>query len=398
MRIVSVDAWELRGTPESNATYWGKQVWSDEVRYQQNRYPLAWRLQASYSQTINTVIVRIEASDGSVGYGEAKAPVASKASKTIIDELLAELLIGQDPLQVDVLWERMFAQMRVRGHQQGFMLEAMSAVDIALWDLMGKSLGVPVYKLLGGAYRTKIPVYASSVPAAQDHSDQEGQEQCLRMVESYLSKGFKAMKLGLGSTVENDLKNVGLIRGFAGEDTVLFADAGWKYDLTQAKSLAKGLAELGVQFLEAPLAPENVQGYSQLCCSTQIAIAGGEWLGSRYSLLPYLKARAFDILQPDVCRAGGITETHRMAQLADLVEVPVALHVSIGSAIHFAATAQLAAAIPNLYYMELWAGDNPLGNSILSYDLPIRNGFYELDEAPGLGISINEDALRRYII
>ena len=399
MKIERIDTYALHAPNPAKGAYWGKATWGDtslQARrsvWDSSRFPALGRLKPSYSETIDTTIVRIQADDGLVGWGEAKAPVAPAVCKTIIDELFAPELVGRDPFDREVLWETLYASMRLRGHSAGFLQEALSGVDIALWDLVGKATGQPIHKLLAGAYRPDVLVYASGVPAT---GSKEGDEDWSRMIDSALSakeRGFKALKMGIGLSPEADLRSVEGVRDAVGDDMGIFADAAGNYDVPTAIRVGEGLQGLGVGFFEAPLPHEHIHGYAEVRRSLDIPIAN-DVLTNRYQVRDYLTSGALDIAQPDVCRTGGITELHRISTLTDAFGVAFTPHVSIGSAIHFAASFHVAAATPNLYQMEYWFGQNPLGDAVLrSPALEVRDGRITVPTAPGLGIDVDEDKL-----
>ncbi len=164
MKVVSVEAFALLAEPIGER-YWGARAWSSSGAAL-GTYPVQARRRYAYSATIDTVLVRVETADGVIGWGECKAPVAARVTAALVTELLTPLVVGTSVDEITVTWERMYAAMRVRGHDSGFWLEAIAGVDIALWDAWGHTLGVPVHRLLGGAFRTAVPVYASGIPAA----------------------------------------------------------------------------------------------------------------------------------------------------------------------------------------------------------------------------------------
>lgn len=169
MKIVKVEAFAIQAEPIDTRAYWGSRAWGTERASGQaelsTEYPVPLRRRFVYSRTIDTVIVRIETDTGHVGWGESKAPVAPQATAKIVELLLVDILIGADPRDVLVLWERMYAGMRVRGHRAGFYVEAIAGVDIALWDLAGQAAGAPISTLLGGKMRESVRVYASGIPS-----------------------------------------------------------------------------------------------------------------------------------------------------------------------------------------------------------------------------------------
>ena len=338
-----------------------------------------------YSPTIDTVIVRLTTDTGLVGHGEAKAPVAPQATKAIIDLLLADLVRGADPRDVTVLWERMYAGMRVRGHRAGFYLEAMSGIDIALWDLAAQAAGVPIASLLGGVFRESDQRLRlgpagprSRMPTAR--RSRRSSEEALQL----RPQGYTGLKMALGRGIEGDLRSVRAVRDRLGGDFLIYTDAAGVYDRAQALQLGRGLEELGVAWLEMPIPPEDVEGYGLLADALTLPIALDS-LSSRYEVAEFvLRCRGLDVVQPDVCRAGGITECRRIAELADAFGLAFAPHVSIGSAVHIAATLHLAAAMPNTMTSEYWIGDNPIGNAWLTRaDRRGRTATYRCPAAPG---------------
>ena len=400
MRVSAVEAFALRVRDPAAPAYWGSQAWASGAAAAPapwEEYPPRWRMRASYSDTLNTVIVRATADSGLVGYGEAKAPVAPEATREVIRDLLAPIAVGADPLDIDVVWERMYAAMRLRGHGSGFLLEAMSGVDLALWDLAGKILGVPACKLLGGAYRDRVKVYASGLPGLTRVDDAAARARLAQAARDLVGRGFRAIKLALGFGVDADAETVRVVREAVGAATLLLADAAGNYDVAAAGRLGRVLQDLGAGWLEAPVPPEHLDAHAQLAHALEIPIAT-DLLCTRYQVREFLVRGALDIVQPDVCRSGGLTECRRIAHLADVFGAGLAPHVSIGSAIQFAASAHLAAAVPNFVIMEYWIGDNPIGDRVLRRPLSLEDGLLAVPQGPGLGLDIDEAALLRHAV
>ena len=331
---------------------------------------------------------------GEEGIGEAHAPTAPRVVKTIVDDLLRPLLLGQDPRAIDVLWERMFSAMRLRSHTQGFTLEAIAGVDIALWDLLGKHYGEPVWRLLGGPYRTQIPVYSSGIPGQTIEDRATG-------VERILEQGFSVLKASCGrGRVDQQMDLVGNIAEAVGKRAKLLVDAHGAFDLPDALRFARFLEELGnVEWFEDALLPEDHHGYRELTRATVVRIAVGETDCNRYSVRDRLLNRECDLLLPDVCRAGGISETLRIARLADLFGVSWASHVSTSTAVHLMAGLHVAAATPNCFLSEFPTGfeDGPFGNKLLRAPIIRENGKVILNDHPGLGLELNEVAISQLI-
>jgi D-galactarolactone cycloisomerase len=385
--------------PLVRGTYWGKASWGNSQQQRQRplsaEYPPPQRRRYIYSETIDCVLVRIESSSGAVGWGEAKAPVGAPATALIIDQLLTPMVIGSEALAVRVLWERMYAAMRVRGHSTGFWLEALSGVDIALWDLAGQLLQQPISTLLGGAFRQRMRVYASGLPALYDGSDDGALERLAALARGHVANGFTALKMAIGQGIEPDLQAIQTVREAVGSQVELFVDAAGVYEPQQAIRLGRKLEALNIGWFEMPIPTDNLPGYIQLATALDLPIAL-DALTNRFQARDYVAGGGLDVIQPDVCRAGGISESLKMAEVADLYGAACAPHVSIGSAVHFAATLQLGLALPNLLIAEQWVGDNPIGEAILSAPMPKPvDGYIQAPTGPGLGIAIDEAAVRR---
>ena len=342
---------------------------------------------ALYSAYFETAFVKISTAEGVVGWGEALAPVAPEVVQQIVEQLLAPALVGRSPLDVNVLWNVMYDLMRERGYYGGFMLDAISACDIALWDLCGKILSLPAYQLLGGAYRERIPCYVSGLPRPTA-------EERVELAQSFTEEGFNAFKLAAGHGVRADAKSVAALRDALGAEATLLLDAHWVYSLDEAVQLGHALADLGVGFFEAPINPEDVESHAQLAAAVAVPIAHGETERTRYQFRPWLMQRAADILQPDVGRAG-ISEVFKIATMAEAFNVKMAPHLSVGLGVCIAATIHVAAAIPNLYLLEYQPPVFEIANQLLAAPLVCRDGCYEIPKAPGLGVALDEDRLRQ---
>ena len=341
---------------------------------------------ALYSSYYETAFVKLATDDGLVGWGEALAPVAPEVVQQIVEQLLAPALIGRDPLDGNVLWNVMYDLMRERGYYGGFMLDAISACDIALWDLRGQLLQQPVHKLLGGAYRQQIPCYVSGLPRP---TDQERVELALE----YVSRGFTAFKLAAGHGIRQDTASMAALREALGEDATLLLDAHWVYTLDEALRLGQALADLAVGFFEAPINPEDIESHARLAQGVALAIAHGETERTRYQFRPWLMQGAAQILQPDVGRAG-LSETIKIATMAEAFNVKMAPHLSVGLGICVAASIHASAAIPNLYLLEYQPPVFALANLLLDRPLVCRAGNYEIPAGAGLGVALVESRLR----
>ena len=341
---------------------------------------------ALYSAYFETAFVKLTTDEGLIGWGEALAPVAPETVQVIVEQLLAPALIGRDPLDGNVLWNVMYDLMRERGYYGGFMLDAISACDTALWDLRGKILSQPVYQLLGGAYRDSVPCYVSGLPKATA-------DERVELALSFVDQGFNAFKLAAGHGVRADSQSVKALRDALGDEATLLLDAHWVYDLDDAVRLGKQLEELEVGFFEAPINPEDIESHAQLARAIAIPVAIGETERTRYQFRPWLMQKAADILQPDVGRAG-ISEVVKIASMAEAFNVRMAPHLSVGLGICIAATLHVAAAIPNLYLLEYQAPVFEVANLLLVEPLICKGGRYELPLGAGLGVELDEKRLR----
>ena len=383
MKISRIDCFPLKiTTPQA---YLGGEVKaSDSDYYYRPEY------RCVYSRKMETCLVKITTDSGHVGWGEALAPVVPQVIAELITQLFAPLLTGQSPFASQVLNARMYDAMRDRGHITGYHIDALGAVDIALWDLKGQILNQPVYQLLGGAFREQIPCYVSGLP------EPDLPARCALALR-WQQKGFNAIKLALGYGVQQDIENVRAIRDTLGPQASLFLDAHWNYSVAQAAELANALHPLGVGFLEAPLLPEDIAGHRELRAKSPLPIALGETERTRYQFKPFIEQRAMDIVQPDVGRTG-ITELMHIASLAQTWNLQVAPHLSVGLGPCIAASIHVAAALPNLFMLEYQPPVFELANQLLDTPLVCEAGHYTLPQGAGLGIAINEARVRESVM
>ncbi|MGH7278720.1 MAG: mandelate racemase/muconate lactonizing enzyme family protein [Candidatus Rokuibacteriota bacterium] len=357
----------------------------------------------AYSQawyrTRTAMLVEIVTDDGLSGFGEAYGPAAG--TRAIVDELYRPLLLGRDALDSQVLWEELYNALRDYG-RKGLPIAALSAVDIALWDVKGKALGQPIAKLLGGSFRTSVRAYATGlyrrrVPDVAAALAQEAR--------GYVAEGFRAMKLKVGFGVEEDVRNVRAVREAIGPDVRLMVDANHAYDSAQAIRLGRLIERHDIGWFEEPVVPEDIDGYVQVKQALAIPIAGGEAEYTRYGFRELLARRAVDIAQPDICACGGFSEALKIGTLASTWGVTWYPHVW-GSAVGLFASLQLAAAIPpnppalfaTELLFELDRTPNPFRET-LAVTPPVRRGdVIEIPAKPGLGLEVDRDVLKRYAV
>jgi L-alanine-DL-glutamate epimerase-like enolase superfamily enzyme len=345
-----------------------------------------------YPPQAQTCLVKITADDGTVGWGEGHAPVGPRATVAVVEDVLAPLLIGQDPLAIEAHWEGMYGSMRLRGHVAGYQLEAIAGVDIALWDLAGKLLGVPVYRLLGGPFWTSLPAYASGVPGRTV-------EERRASAERFIADGYAAIKSSIGrGDLDTDLAGVAALAETVRGRADLLVDAHGAYASHTALAVGRALQDMGVAWLEDPLPPEDVDGYVALSAALEMPVAAGETECTRWQFEERLARKAVDLILPDICRAGGISEGRKIATIADAHNTRWAAHVSMGSSVHVAAAAHLAAASANFLIFEFSSTPNPIGDNLLTAPLHPVGGILHLPEGPGLGIEFDETKLREHIL
>lgn len=341
-----------------------------------------------YAVQSQSTLVRIETQDGTFGWGECQAPILPEVAGQIVTGLLGPMLLGQDPRAIGVLRKRMYESMNVRGQTTGFMLDAISGLDIALWDVKGKLSGEPIARLLGGPFRMRLPAYVSGLraPGVSERAD---------LAASCIEDGYAGVKLYLGRGVIQDVREVEAAREKL-PDGRLFSDLFWLYDLPSAIQLGRKLQELGVEWLESPLHPEDVRGHAELAAALDVAIAVGEPLRTDYQFLPWLESGALDIAQPDVARSG-ITGARRIADLADAFHKPVAYHLGVCLGIGMVATWHLAAATGNFLIQEHEPPMLELSNRFLDTPLRMEAGELVVPDGPGLGVDVDEAKLAEFV-
>lgn len=397
MRIAKVEAFPLRiaRPPEEYAGGAGVVTPADlkadrAAQQAASHYHRVGAYPTVFSDAIETCLVRVVADDGAYGWGEAQASILPKIIGILVQRLLGPVLIGRDPFDLDVLWHEMFDLNRHRGHGAGFILGAISALDIALWDLLGKAAGKPIHQLLGGRYRDRVPVYLSGLAAPTLEGRQE-------LALAAVGRGFRAIKLFLGHDPSTDLANVRAIREAVGPGVQIMVDGHWMYDRATALSLGRAYEGEGVAWLEAPLDPADLRGHAELARALDLPIAIGEVEQTRTQFLEILERGAADILQPDVGRAGGLTESRRIAALAETFNIPVAPHHGIGAGPLVVAGLHFAAAIPNFVVLEYQDLMHLTMAELVDRPPKLVDGFLQVPDAPGLGIDVHMAAIEKYV-
>ncbi len=346
----------------------------------------------------DTVVIRIKTDEGITGIGEVdsspwvvKAIVEAPVSHTICRGLKA-LLIGEDPFHIPQIWEKMY-QGTIYYGRRGAVIQAMSGVDIALWDIMGKAVGKPVHELLGGCYRTEVRAYASSLFG-------DSLEETADMARRYVDGGFTAVKFGwepLGKDPEYDVALVREIRKAVGPKVDVLIDAGLVWDAKTAIRMAKRFSEYDIYWLEEPLHPDNLDGYARLAEATDVRIAAGEEESESRSFVELMDRGKIDVVQVDVTRCGGLTEAVEIAKLAHDRHLPVVNH-SFKSGINLAASLHFLAAVPNAFIFEYCVSESLLRQELTKQKFVIENGMVKVPREPGLGVELDETVVEKYRI
>lgn len=341
-----------------------------------------------YSNRHETALVRIETDNGIVGWGEGQAPVSPRTVKTIVEDLCTPVLVGRDPFDVEFLWYRLYSAMRERGHVTGFYVDALAGVDLALYDLLGKALEKPAYKVLGGKYRDSVLVYAGV-----GGSDPESAVQtALRHVEA----GYTALKLHQRQSNREIEGIVSAVREAVGSEITLHVDVHGQRDVSGAITLGRLLEKHDVRWLEAPCLAEDVKGHAEVAAALDLQVATGEWLRTSWEWRQWIDFRGFDCAMPDIARTG-LTEGKRISALCDAYNLPIAPHVGGGGILSVAASVQYSAAIPNFQILEHSHGAHVNKARIArAYPVPEGGRFLLDDSVPGLGVEIDEEKVREY--
>jgi L-rhamnonate dehydratase len=339
------------------------------------------------------LVVEIFTDDGLVGIGNAA--LAPQVTKQVIDLHLKPLLVGKDPWDIEFLWQHMYRKTMAFG-RKGIGMVAISAVDIALWDILGKSAKQPVYRMLGGRTKPRIPVYASRLYSVE-------LSEVAAEAKRYKAEGYKAMKLrfGWGPTdgaagMQRNLNLVRTVRETVGDGIDVMADAYMGWTLDYAKRMLPLLEPFNLRWLEEPVIPDDVHGYAELKSSGRIPIAGGEHEFTLYGFRDLLEARALDYIQFDTNRVGGLTQARKIAALAEAFSIPVIPHAG---QMHNYHVVMASLNSPMAEYFPVV--DVEVGNELFWYifngEPKAKDGFIDLDDdVPGLGLTINEAALTQF--
>ena len=355
-------------------------------------------------------IVEVDTDAGITGWGECFGPgTVALANRTIVEQVIQPMVLGADPMDRDVIWHKVYNLLRDHG-RKGMPLQALSGVDIALWDIAGKATGQPIHKLIGGAHRHSVPVYGYGMMLRRE----DAASLAARFTDEAAKireMGFVGAKMKVGLGPKHDVALAEAVRRAVGDAYDFMVDANHCYTTADAFFVGRALEELGALWFEEPVAPEDLDGYAALRAGLRVSIAGGEAEYSRWGWRALLESRGLDIAQPEVCALGGISEYLRVLALCHAHFTPVVNHVW-GSAVAVAANLQLLAAMPPLPgglfprqpMLEFDTTENRFRDDLLINPMDIqgqvaRNGGYvAIPDGPGLGVEPDRDFLRYYAV
>ena len=356
-------------------------------------------------------LVEIETDEGITGWGECFGPGnIALANKFIVEKVIQPLIKGEDPTNKEYIWHKVYNLLRDSG-QKGMPIQALSGIDIALWDILSKKAKLPLYKLIGGKTNSQIPVYGYGM-MLQKKSVNELTELFKEESKKIKEKNFKAMKMKIGLGPKDDLKLVKTVREEVGDDFKLMVDANHAYNTIDAMYVGKGLDEMDIFWFEEPVAPEDYEGYKELKDNLKTNIAGGEAEFTKYGWNQLIKKRCIDIAQPEVCGLGGITEYLKVSALAQSNFIPIVNHVW-GSALSVAVNLHLLTVQPDmpggLFPFKPMLEFDTTDKNIFITDLSTENfsvleqvkknnGYVKPIENIGIGISPDKDFIKKFEI
>ncbi|MFP4432482.1 MAG: mandelate racemase/muconate lactonizing enzyme family protein [Spirochaetaceae bacterium] len=357
----------------------------------------------------NSFLVRLTTDTGLVGWGEGGQYGPAEPVASFVEDVFAPWILGKDPMMVGALWEQNYARTRDFGRKSA-AVEAISALDIAMWDLKGQALGVSLSDLAGGRVREEITAYATGCYYTdQDlYNPSAAAERAAREAESYAEAGFPAVKIKLGLlSLHHDIARSKAIRDALGAELRVMADANHAYDVPSAKTIGHALGDLGYGWFEEPVVPEDLEGYAELRAGLSIPIAGGECEYTRFGFKELLTRRCCDILQPDISASGGFSEALKIHALASAFGVRIVPHVW-GSGIAVATALQFLSTLPVEPYtanplpfesepvIEFDRNPNALRDDLVDPAPRLVDGRIPVPEGPGLGVKVRDDVLSRY--
>lgn len=356
--------------------------------------PFAWSF--SGTQTRASCVIQVICEDGTVGWGECFGPATLNAA---VIAAFRPHIIGADALATERLWLHLYNQFRDQG-QKGLIVTALSGLDVALWDIKGKRFQAPIHVLMGGPIRMEVRAYATGT---YRRGSGDPLEYIIKEVTGYVREGFSAVKLKIGFGVSEDAVLIRSCRDAVGPDIGLMLDANHGYDVIEAVDLGRKVADCDIGWFEEPVVPDDLGSYVEVRRGQPIPVAGGETWFTRWNFRDVLTARAVDIVQPDICAMGGLSEAKKVADMAAAFGVRCIPHVW-GTGIGLAAALQLIAVLPHNPprhtptepLLEFDRSEHPFRQAILAEPLEHSGGIVRIPDGPGLGIAIEPSTLERF--
>ncbi|WP_373893811.1 mandelate racemase/muconate lactonizing enzyme family protein [Virgibacillus sp. CBA3643] len=349
----------------------------------------------------STMITEIVTDEGIVGWGESLCHGLQppEIAASFVEFCFKPLLLDKDPFDVEVLWESMYNTSRPFG-QAGAAVNAISGIDIALWDVIGRSLNKPISKILGGNFRSEIIPYATGFYRIENKNYPEAG---IKEAKKHLANGFEAFKLKIGFGVNTDLEYIHAIRDAVGKKPTIMLDSNGAYNSSQARRILLEIESANIHFFEEPLAPEDIEGYKEIKTLTDTYVATGENVFSKIGFRHWISQKAVDILQPDLCSSGGFTECKKISAMAQAWNMMLIPHVW-GSGIGLAASMQFIATLPHTPlslnpeepYLEYDQSDHPFREDLIFNAVRMENGKVKIPNKPGIGVDINRDVINEY--
>ena len=353
-------------------------------------------------QPISWVIVKVKTDEGITGIGEAYH--GAGVHQIVVDERITRTLVGKDPLNVDRCFRDMMRGQSASGYYQGAVMSAISGIEMALWDIKGQAFGAPIWQMLGGKFRDRVRVYNDC-----HAGDDETPEAYARKAVEVEARGFDAIKFDIDPLpsqrdeynrgIRNDhiqyyVDVVTAMREALKPDTDLAIDAHWAYTVVDILKVAQAFEDLNLLWLEDPIPAENIEAMQRVKNSTRTPICTGENFYTRHGFRELIHSQAADIVSPDIAKAGGLLESKRIAEMADMYYMPLAPH-NICGPIGTYAMMHVCAAVPNFLALEFHHLDDQFWSDLIVEGPMIVDGHIEVPEKPGLGVTLNEDVVKQ---
>lgn len=374
-RVSKIETFVLTIPREGDALYLGDQKPGEKEN--ERGYFVRKGNRTVYPTMDRSILLRLETDDGIVGWGETYGLVAPRATRALIDDFLADFVIGKDPFDAAVIHEDLYNMMRVRGYNGGFYLDALAAIDIALWDAAGKAAGMPVSKLLGGRRHGVIPGYVSGLPGRT-------LEERAELAKAWQEKGFSQFKFAAPAADENLSREVAFLREALGEDAKIACDLHWTNSSAEAIAKIKSMEPHGLWFAEAPVDPEDVKGLARVARSVDTAIGVGEEWRTVYDAQQRIDSEGVDIVQPEMGHTG-ITQFMRIGQAAQSRNLKVLPHATIGSGVFLAASLQAASALEGTIGHEFQHTVLRRSSNLVTEPIICESGEFHVSDRPGIG-------------